>query len=94
MAVRRSQDIQACGDFILMAFADGDLVPEEIDGIPADVVDLINIDNVRAMDLDEVGADQFLFHVLERAISDIVLRGRHEFHVIAHAFEKEDIVLL
>ena len=45
------EDVQACGDFVLVAFADGDLVSEEIDGIATDVVDLIDIDDIRTVNL-------------------------------------------
>jgi len=48
--------------------------------------------DIGAVYFEEVRTDQFLFHVLEGAVRDIVLDGRHEFYVIAHTLEEKDIV--
>ena len=72
-----------------MAFPDRNLIAKEINGIAADVVDLIDVDDIGAVYFEEVRADQFLFHVLEGTISDIALGGCHELYIIAHTFEKE-----
>ena len=76
-----------------MPFANGNLIAQQVDRIAADIVDLVDVDDVGAVYFEEVGADQFLFHVLEGAVRDIVLDRCHEFHVVAHALQEEDIVL-
>jgi len=75
-----------------VAFPDRDLIAKEINCIAADIVDLVDVYDIGAVYFEEVRADQFLFHVLEGAVRDIVLDGRHEFYVVAHTFQEEDIV--
>ena len=76
-----------------MAFPNRNLISKEVNGISADIVDLGDVDDIGPVHFQKVGADQFLFHILKRAISNIVLTGGNEFYIIAHAFQKEDIVL-
>lgn len=86
------EDIQTRSDLIAVTFADGYLITKEVDRVAADIVDLGDVDDIRAVDFEEVGPDELLFHILQRTIGDIVARGRDEFDIIPHALEKEDIV--
>jgi len=87
------EDIQSGGDLIPVTLADRYLVAKQVDRIAADIVDLGDIDDVGSVDLQEVGTDEFLFHILQRAIGDIIPGGGNEFHIVAHAFEEEDVIL-
>ena len=84
------ENVQSRSDVLFVALPDRDLIAKEINGIAADIVDLVDVDNVGAVYFEEVRADQFLFHILEGAVRDIVLDGGHEFYVIAHTLEEED----
>ena len=86
------ENVQPGGYILFVAFSDRDLIAKEINGIAADIVDLVDVDDIGAVYFEEVGADQFLFHILECAIRDIVLDRGHEFHIVAHTLEEEDIV--
>jgi hypothetical protein len=86
------ENIETGGDLILVALADRNLVAKEVDRVAPDVVDLCDVYDIGPVDLEEIGAHEFFFHVLERAISDVVLPLGDELHIVAHAFEEEDII--
>jgi len=64
MAGRRSDDVQARGDLVLMTLSNGYLITKEIDGVAANVVDLIDVYYIGPVNFQEVGADELFFHVL------------------------------
>ena len=88
----RLKDIEPGGDLVAVALSDRYLIAKKIDRIAADIVDFGDIDDIGAMDFEEVGSYELFFHILERAVCDIVLSGRDEFDIVAHAFEEEDVV--
>ena len=87
------EDVQAGGDLIFVTLTDGYLIAKEIDRIAPDIVNLCDVYDIGPVYFEEVGADEFFFHVFQRAVGYIVLAGGDEFYVVAHAFEEEDIVL-
>ena len=64
MAGVRLDDVQAGGDLVLMALSNGYLITKEIDGIAANIVDLIDVYYIGPVNFQEVGADELFFHVL------------------------------
>ena len=87
------QDIQSQGYFLFVAFTDGYLITKQIDHITSYIVYFIDVDDIRPVDLEESGADEFFLHILQRAISDITLARRYEFDIVPHTFEEKNIVL-
>ena len=75
-----------------MALSDGDLIAKDIDSIASDVVDFINVHDIRTMHFKEGLADQFFFHIFQCAVGDIAFSGCDELDIVAHTFQEEDIV--
>ena len=87
------EDIQPGLEVFFVPFSDGYLIAKDIDNIPPDIVYFVNVYDIGPMNFQEGLADEFFFHVFQGAVGNIAFWRRHEFNVIAHAFEEKDIVL-
>lgn len=85
-------DVKAGRELFLMAFADGDGVALYVYRIAPDVVDLIDIDDIGAMDFYEGRSTQLFFHAFQGTVGNIGLAGGDELDIVPHALHKKDIL--
>jgi hypothetical protein len=89
-----SDNIEPFDDLRTVGLADRDLKALDIEIILPNVIDLGDIDDIRAVYLDEALLVDLFLEVLDGIVGYIFFIGGHEFHVIAHAFHEKDIVVL
>lgn len=77
-----------------MSFADGNLIPLDKQIVLADIVDLGNIYDIRAVYFNEALAVHLFFQVLDGVMRNELLVAGHELDVIAHTFYIQDIVIV
>ena len=77
-----------------MGLTYGDLVPFDKQIVFADIVYLVDIYYVRTMHLDEGLAVYFLFKVLDGIVCNVLFVEGHKLYIIAHAFNKQYIIIV
>jgi hypothetical protein len=67
------EDIQPGRQVLFVAFPNWYLIAKDIDNIPPYIIYFIDVYNIRTMNFEEGLADQFFFHIFQRAIGNIAL---------------------
>jgi hypothetical protein len=81
-------DIQPFHHIGAMCLADRDLVSLNKEVIFPDIINLVDIDNIGAMNFHEVLLAYFLFEILDGIVGDVLFIAGYEFHIVSHTFYK------
>lgn len=77
-----------------MGFTNGNLVALDIQVVLPYIVDFVDVDDVGAVHFDKTLPVYLLFQVFDGIMRDVLFFGRYKLYIIAHAFDKKNIVVV
>jgi hypothetical protein len=89
-----SNDIQSFKYVCLVGLADGDLVAFDEQVVLADVVDLVDINDVGAVHLYKALPVYLFLQVLDGIVRHVFFISRNELYIVPHTFHIQDVIIV